>query len=114
MRYTLLSVLLLAAAACAPATPDDRDIAGDRDITENRALPGPSEEIEGSGLAAIELCDAERYRPLVGSSVDATAFPTGPRLRVFGVDDIVTQDYIPQRTNVVHDDDRLIVRVYCG
>ena len=108
MRFTILPALILALAACAPATPDDRV------TSEDRALPGPSEEIDGGGLADIELCDAEDYRPLVGSSVDATTFPAGPRLRVFGINDIVTQDYIPQRTNVVYDTSRRIVRVYCG
>ncbi len=108
MRFTIASALILGLAACAPTAPDDRVVEADR------ALPGPSEEIEGGGLAEIELCDAEDYRPLVGSSVDATSFPTGPQLRVFGANDIVTQDYIPQRTNVVHDNSRTILRVYCG
>ena len=64
--------------------------------------------------AAIEMCQADQYRHLVGQSVTATSFPTGPSLRVFGANDIVTQDYIPQRTNVVYDGSQRIVRVYCG
>ncbi len=108
MRFTIFQALLLGLAACAPTAPDDRFVPGDR------ALPGPSEEIDGEGLADIELCDAEDYRSLVGSDVGATSFPTGPELRVFGVNDIVTQDYIPQRTNIVFDTSRRIIRVYCG
>ena len=108
MRFTVLPALIVGLGACAPEAPDDRD------LPEDRALPGPSEEIDGGGLADIELCDAEDYRPLVGSDVGATSFPTGPELRVFGVNDIVTQDYIPQRTNVVYDTSRQIIRVYCG
>ncbi len=108
MRFTIASAIILGLAACEPTVPDDRA------APEDRALPGPSEDVGGGGLADIELCDAEDYRPLVGSNVDATSFPTGPQLRVFGVNDIVTQDYIPQRTNVVHDTARVIVRVYCG
>jgi hypothetical protein len=108
MRFTLPAVACLVLAACAAATPDDREGGGDR------ALPGPSEEIDGGGLADIELCDAEEYRPLIGTDVGATAFPVSAELRVFGVDDIVTQDYIPQRTNIVFDRSRRIVRVYCG
>lgn len=108
MRFTIFPALLLGLTACAPTAPDDRVPSGDR------ALPGPSEEIPGGGLADIELCDAADYRPLVGSDVGATSFPTGPELRVFGVNDIVTQDYIPQRTNVVYDTSRRIIRVYCG
>ncbi len=108
MRFTIIPALAIVLTACAPTVPDDRE------VVKDRALPGPSEEIDGGGLADIELCDAEDYRPLVGTSVDATSFATGASLRVFGANDIVTQDYIPQRTNIVHDNSRNIVRVYCG
>ena len=76
-------------------------------------LPDAEKSDGDGGLADIELCDAKDYRDLIGSSVTATTFPEGPRLRVFTLTDIVTQDYIPQRTNVVHDKGR-ISRVYCG
>ena len=108
MRFTPLAAMSLVLAACGSGAPDDRDVSSDR------ALPGPSEAISGGGLADIELCDAEDYRGFVGSDVGSTSFPTSPSLRVFGVNDIVTQDYIPQRTNIVHDTSRRIVRVYCG
>lgn len=108
MRLTFPAVAFLALAACADAPPNDRTAA------EDRALPGPSERIEGGGLADVELCDAEDYRPLIGTDVRATRFPASADLRVFGVDDIVTQDYIPQRTNIVFDRSRSIIRVYCG
>ncbi len=108
MRFTLLGAACLILAACAASAPNDRAPA------EDRALPGPSEEIAGGGLAEIELCDAEEYRPLIGTDVAATSFPTNPNLRVFGVNDIVTQDYIPQRTNIVSDTAGRIIRVYCG
>lgn len=103
-----IASLLILLAACAPAAPDDR-IEADAD----RPVPGASEG-GGSGLADIELCDAGSYRDLVGQPVDSTQFPVGPEFRVFGVNDIVTQDYIPQRTNVVYDTSRIITRVYCG
>lgn len=108
MRFTFSALLLAALAACASTPPDDRQ------LPEGGALPGPSEEIEGGGLAAIELCDAGDYRGLVGTDVGATTFPASDNLRVFGINDIVTQDYIPHRTNVVFDSSRQIVRVYCG
>ena len=108
MRFTITALMLLALSACASSTPDDREVSADR------ALPGPSEQTEGGGLADIELCDAADYRGLVGSDVGATSFPVGPQLRVFGQNDIITQDYIPQRTNVVYDTSRRIIRVYCG
>lgn len=111
MRRSIVILAVMAATACAPTTPDDRDGAVESEI---RPLPGPSEQVGGEGLAAIEMCDAEDYRPLVGQNVSSASFPTGPMLRVFGANDIVTQDYVPQRTNVVYDSARIIVRIYCG
>ena len=108
MRFIITAIIFVALSACASSTPDDRD------VQEDRALPGPSEQTEGGGLADIELCDAADYRGLVGSDVGATSFSIGPQLRVFGQNDIITQDYIPQRTNVVYDTSRQIIRVYCG
>ena len=111
MRTITLLIAAVALAACAPEVPDDR---GATTTSGDQALPGPSEQGGNTGLAAIEQCDAEDYRHLVGQSVTATSFPTGPGMRVFGVNDIVTQDYVPQRTNVVYDGGQRIVRVYCG
>ena len=106
--HRLACLLILLAAACAPTPPDDRV-----EAEANRPVPGASEG-GGSGLADVELCDAEDYRVYLGQSVDAATFPTGPEFRVFGVNDIVTQDYVPQRTNVVYDGSRIVTRVYCG
>lgn len=112
MRPIIPLLAALALTACAPTIPDDRSSA--TSTSGNQNLPGPSEPVGGTGLAAIEMCDAPQYRPLVGQPVSATSFPIGPSLRVFGANDIVTQDYIPQRTNVVYDASNRIVRVYCG
>ena len=103
MKYVCL-LAFLAMIACAPV-PDDTnaivdisDGAGANDLVDN-----PNEE-----------CDADAYRPLVGSPVTATVFPTGAKLRVFKSSDIVTQEYIPQRTNVVFNAGGQIIRVFCG
>lgn len=106
LRLSLIAALWL--AACAPTAPDDT-VPTDPD----RPAPGPS-ETGGEGLAEVELCDAEDYRQLIGSAVAATSFPQGPNLRVFSLTDIVTQEYLPSRTNVVYDNSGTIVRVYCG
>ncbi|MEM7720473.1 MAG: I78 family peptidase inhibitor [Pseudomonadota bacterium] len=109
MRYIRPVVIMLFLGACAGSAPEDRE------VPDNQSLPGPSEGNTGGGeLADIELCDAQTYRDLVGSDVDDASFPTAGGPRVFGVNDIVTQDFIPQRTNVVFDTSRRIVRVYCG
>ena len=113
-RLLPVSALLLA-GACAPA-PESAVI-----VTEeiSSASPGAdateAETGTGSaGLADIELCDAADYRPLIGSNIAATTLPAGPRLRAFSVDDIVTQEYIPQRTNIIYQPDGTIIRVECG
>ncbi len=79
-------------------------------------LPSGAEAGSGGGKAVpgTELCDASAYAHLVGTNVAATSFPSGPRMRVFGVNDIVTRDYIPQRTNIVHGENGIITEVYCG
>ena len=61
-----------------------------------------------------EQCDAADYRALIGTSIAATTLEAGPKLRVFGEDDIVTQEYLPQRTNIVYDESGDITRVWCG
>ena len=107
-RLAPLAFCLAALSACGPEDGpalDDRPAAAE--------LPDDQKTDGEGGLADIELCDAADYRALIGTSVTDTSFPVGPRLRVFTLTDIVTQDYIPQRTNVVHDRGR-ITRVYCG
>lgn len=102
---------LLWAVACAPA--ENSEV-----IVTEEVVPAETESEETgeepAGLADIELCDAADYRPLIGSNVAATTLPAGPRLRVYSVDDIVTQEYIPQRTNIIYRPDGTILRVECG
>ena len=92
-------------AACAPAAP------GEPAAARQDALPVDD---KAPGLADIELCDARDYRPLIGAHIASVTLPKGPRLRAFSVDDIITQEYIPQRTNVRYDSDGTIIEVYCG
>lgn len=110
MRLTLPIVGLAVLAACAPTSVDDRA----SQTVPDAEPPGIEGETGEPKLGDVELCDARDYRHLMGSDVAATTFPTGARLRVFGVNDIVTQDYIPQRTNVVYGENGAITRVYCG
>lgn len=109
-RY--LSLLGLAAlAACGPAAPD---IAR---APASANLPGAGGAVDApqGSLGGVELCDAEAYRPLVGQPYTATAFPLGPRLRVYSDIAVVTQEYLPNRTNVVYDArSGAILRAFCG
>lgn len=107
---TRLSSAFLAAillSACGPVEEPG--------VARETETPGEVAE-DGSepGLGDIELCDAADFRPLIGSGIAEAVIPEDRVHRVFGEDDIVTQEYIPQRTNVVYDTKGRIVRVWCG
>ena len=107
-----LAFLVLVLSACAPDVPDDR-------FGESIVEEGAGEESEasdgGEALGDIEFCDAADYRGLIGSNIAAVTLPDDPTIRAFGENDIVTQDYRPNRTNIVYrEKDGRIFRVYCG
>lgn len=112
-RFAILRLLpVLAIVACGPEAGTGSGVA-----VEPGNLPGAgggANDPQGS-LGGVELCDAPSYRPLVGQPVSAATFPAGPKLRVYSDSDVVTQEYMPNRTNVVYDDTTgLILRVFCG
>jgi|GEM_PF-802566 len=103
MTMRLMTFLVLL-AACAPvSSADDPAIVGEVVEAEVPEVP-----------PALEQCDAADYRPMIGTAIAAATFPADDRLRVFSVNDIITQEYLPRRTNVVYDAEGLISRVYCG
>ena len=110
-RFLSCSAMLWA-TACGPAP--DSDAVVTKVVVVPAAAEGEETGQDPAGLADIELCDARDYRPLIGSNIAAATLPAGPRLRAFSVDDIVTQEYIPQRTNIVYRPDGTIIRVECG
>jgi hypothetical protein len=98
-------------AACGPAVPASAP------PPASANLPGAGGAIDApqGSLGGVELCDAGTYRPLVGQPYTATAFPLGPRLRVYSDIAVVTQEYLPNRTNVVYDArSGAILRAFCG
>ena len=97
---------LLLLAACGPVDIEDEVIV--TDVLEEEAIE------EAEEPAVLEQCDAADYRPMIGTSIAEATFLVSDRLRVFGETDIITQEYLPQRTNVVYDTEGLITRVYCG
>lgn len=108
-HFLLLQAIWLLAACATAGTPVPGSPSGNLPGAGGAAGVG-----EPEGPVGVELCDADDYRPLVGTPVAATTFAAGPRLRVFGVDDLVTQEYLPNRTNVAYDRSGTIVRVWCG
>ena len=101
MRFVLIGLTTFL-AACA--------------VEEEVIIEIPVEDVvEEEEIPALEQCDAADYRPLIGTEIAAALTPgDDPMLRVYGAGEIVTQEYLPQRTNIVFDGDGLIQRVYCG
>ena len=104
--FASIFALALALAACAGEPPDDRTA---------EPMEDPLDPGEAPGLEEIELCDAQEYRGLIGTGIAALTLPADPMIRAFGENDIVTQDYLPHRTNIVYrEQGGEIFRVYCG
>jgi PBP1b-binding outer membrane lipoprotein LpoB len=97
MRAALIGLLLLGAcAAQAPAPEPSR-------------APQTAEE-----ATAQDACGASRYRPLIGTRLDAidpAAMPPGARL--ITPDTMVTQDFRPTRLNVMSGTDGLVSSLAC-
>ena len=118
-RHAVSGVFLsLLLAACSGAPVYDSGSGGGGGLTGGGGnLPGAgggANDPLGS-LGGVELCEAPEYRPLVGQPVAATTFPAGPKFRVYSDTDVVTQEYLPDRTNVVFSArSGTILRVFCG
>ncbi len=106
--------LILSVAVLASCGPDGSDVI--EPAPTSGVLPSGAQAGSGPKGAApgTELCDASAYAGMIGTNVAAATFPVDPKIRVFGENDIVTRDYIPQRTNIVHDKNGIIREVYCG
>ncbi|MGI9393129.1 MAG: hypothetical protein ACR2OY_00645 [Boseongicola sp.] len=103
-----LTAALLFLVACSPTSEAVEDSADDVDEV--------SETVAEEELApdVMEQCDASDYRPLIGTPVDEAALSGDPMLRVYGENDIITQEYLPRRTNIVYNSRKVIRNVYCG
>lgn len=70
-------------------------------------LPPPSRE-----AFTDTSCDFEEW---VGNPVDEAAVKaTGRIYRILKPDSMMTMDHNPERINVVHDNDGVVTRVWCG
>lgn len=88
-------------------------------VTENELPPGedvppppPREVFSMDGTAAEAACDFDAW---VGQKVDMdTIEKTGRIYRILKPDSMMTMDHNPERVNVVHDDDMVVTKVWCG
>lgn len=67
----------------------------------------------GTGGSETDACNAAAYQDLVGQdAVVALALPE-PK-RSYRPDEMITQDYVPTRLNIVLDDTDTITAITCG
>jgi hypothetical protein len=109
----IAAMAVLGACATAPEGDPIREIGADAGLG---AGPGPGGGAESGpvertpdtcGLAAYEV-----WLGQPGAGIDPAAFDVP--VRVIGPNDIVTQDYDPQRVNFHTDGQGRVVRVSCG
>ena len=115
MRLAALSLLAILLAACAAEEP----AALDPPVADDLIAEAPADEEAGANdeaesIPIPEQCDAEDYRPLIGTPAAAATFPQNEFFRAYGETDIITQEYLPRRTNVVYGSDGIIKDVFCG
>ncbi len=92
MRFALISLPLLALAACQTTQ---------RDSDQARA-DGPT-------------CIADQLQDHVGQPISALDHNSLPQpMRVIGPGTAVTMDYRIERLNIEHDQSEIIQRIYCG
>ncbi|MDD9922057.1 MAG: I78 family peptidase inhibitor [Boseongicola sp.] len=99
-----LGLFALTLSACTPADEVDEQLPPDEEVTEEAEEAPP----------ALEQCDAADYRVFEGTPIADVEVSEDPSIRVFTEGDIITQEYLPQRTNIVLDASGAILNVYCG
>ncbi len=104
IRASLIAFALLAAACTPPAeTPPP-----EQPVAEQPALPTTAAE-----ATAQDTCGAAQYRDLVGQNFAAVSLPAGNNVRIIQPDTIVTQDFSPQRVNMIVGADGIITAFEC-
>jgi len=61
-----------------------------------------------------EACKSGDYNATLGSNIAAITLPADLNHRIIGPNDIVTQDYVPERINFYTDEEGTITRISCG
>lgn len=116
MRTITIPALLFVLAGCGAGTPDDRaiEVIATAEPVTTQPLETPLIDTDPPALDPASDCNLAQYRPLIGQAAADQFLPTGPELRVFSESDIVTQELLPKRTNIVTNANGIIVRVFCG
>lgn len=99
MRAALLALVLLAACGTSPSPA---------------AAPSASPPQTAAEATAQDTCGAARFRHLIGAhaeQIDTATLP--PRARVITPNMMVTQDFSPQRLNIMVGVDGVVGSVQC-
>jgi hypothetical protein len=103
IRASVFAFALL--AACTPPTGDKAD-----EPTPEPVAAGPQTREEAT---AQDTCGAAAYSAMIGTSIAAASFPATPNIRVIMPDSVVTEDFRPDRLNVIVDASGNITALEC-
>lgn len=101
MRSVFLALGLMALAACGQTT-----------ATTEPPTP-PATPQTAAEATAQDTCGAARYSAMVGTNIAAATFPADAGIRVIQPDSIVTEDFRPDRLNVIVDANGVITSLEC-
>ena len=83
-----------------------------QEAAEGDGVQDPLPVIEDS--SQVRCADME-FQRLIGQLITEVHTDSLPRpVRIYSTSDMVTQDYRPERLNIVHTDEGRISRVFCG
>jgi len=97
--------LTLLATACAPPAEEKAD-----GPVEEPVAAGPQTREEATRQ---DTCGAAAYRSMIGTSIATASFPATPNIRVIMPDSVVTEDFRPERLNVIVDASGNITALEC-
>lgn len=106
IRVSLLALALLA-AACTPPTSTATDTATTSASTPTTAGPTTKEE-----ATAQDTCHGAQYHSFIGQNAAAITVPAGS-VRFVMPDTVVTQDFRPDRINIIANAQGVITSIEC-
>lgn len=101
IRVLVLS-LALAGAACTQSNPPQPP--------EETVSEGPQTAQEAT---AQDTCGASEYRSLIGANIAAVTLPADANIRVITPGTMVTEDFRPDRLNIIAGEDGVITSLEC-
>lgn len=107
IRASVIAIALMAAACSPPATQEQPQTP----TTETPAQVEQQMPQTAAEATAQDTCGASAYAQLVGQNIAAVTVPEGTR--TIAPDTAVTQDFRPDRLNIIVDAQGVIQRLEC-